>query len=328
MWPPRVIRHVAGLRPFRRTGFRVAAESWGDKTIVHNYGHGGGGISLSWGTAAMALELARATTHRKAAVIGCGAVGLATARLLQDAGFDVTIYARELPPDTTSNIAGAQWAPFTVADNAARTPEFDAQLVRASRFAFRYFQNLVGAKYGVWWRENYIITDRPSTSQPWERELIADLLPVTTLADGSHQFGARHVRRFLTMQIEPAPYLGAVISDFRLAGGKIVVRDFADRQAIAALAEPLVMNCTGLGAGKLFDDADVLPIKGQLTVLAPQPEVDYITLGPSGLYMMPRQDGIVLGGTSERGEWSLEPNPVEVDRILRGHTALFESMSS
>src|SRR5688572_17358424 len=131
MSPARVIRHVAGLRPFRRSGFRVAAESWGDKTIVHNYGHGGGGVSLSWGTAALALELARATTHRTAAVVGCGAVGLATARLLQDAGFDVTIYARELPPDTTSNIAGAQWAPFTVADNAARTPEFDAQLVRA-----------------------------------------------------------------------------------------------------------------------------------------------------------------------------------------------------
>jgi hypothetical protein len=55
-------------------------------------------------------------------------------------------------------------------------------------------------------------------------------------------------------------------------------------------------------------------------------EIDYITLGPAGLYMVPRQDGIVLGGTSGRGEWSLEPNPAEIDRILRGHTVMFESM--
>ncbi|HEV8409307.1 MAG TPA: hypothetical protein VGQ30_02280, partial [Gemmatimonadaceae bacterium] len=41
--PERVIRQVVGLRPYRKSGFRVAAESFGDKTIVHNYGHGGGG---------------------------------------------------------------------------------------------------------------------------------------------------------------------------------------------------------------------------------------------------------------------------------------------
>jgi len=42
---------------------------------------------------------------------------------------------------------------------------------------------------------------------------------------------------------------------------------------------------------------------------------------------MPRQDGLVLGATSERGEWSLEPNPAEIDCIIRGHTALFEAMT-
>lgn len=70
----------------------------------------------------------------------------------------------------------------------------------------------------------------------------------------------------------------------------------------------------------------MLPIKGQLTVIVPQPEVDYITVGPGDLYMMPRQDGIILGGTHERGEWSLEPNPVEIERIMRGHRALFDQM--
>jgi len=128
------------------------------------------------------------------------------------------------------------------------------------------------------------------------------------------------------MHIEPSIYLPTVLQDFRVAGGHIVVREFPDARSIIALTEPVIVNCTGLAAGKLFDDPDVMPIKGQLTVLAPQPEVDYITVGPGDLYMMPRQDGIILGGTHERGEWSMEPNPSEAIRILQGHAALFATL--
>src|SRR5579885_892251 len=40
--PDRLIRSVVGLRPFRPSGFRVEREALGAKSIVHNYGHGGG----------------------------------------------------------------------------------------------------------------------------------------------------------------------------------------------------------------------------------------------------------------------------------------------
>jgi D-amino-acid oxidase len=322
----RVIRQVVGLRPYRKSGFRVAAEAFGDKTIVHNYGHGGGGMSLSWGSADLAAKLALATTHREAAVIGCGALGLSTARLLQDRGMQVTIYARDLPPNTTSNIAGAQWTPTSVADSDLRTPAFDAQFVAASHFAYRYFQNLVGAHYGISWRENYYLSPQPTQQISWEQQLLSDILRRTPVPEGEHPFKGYFVTHYLSMHIEPAPYLSAVLADFRLAGGHVVVRDFPDARAMSALAEPLIVNCTGLAAGALFNDPDVLPIKGQLVVLAPQPEIDYITLGPGGLYMMPRQDGIVLGGTFEHGVSTMEPNPVETERILRGSRELFDGM--
>ena len=328
--PERVIREVVGLRPFRRSGFLVRADSANEKLLIHNYGHGGGGVSLSWGSADLAAELALAQPARAAAVVGCGAVGLATARLLQDRGFGVTIYARDLPPNTTSNIAGAQWSPVTVVDSDRVTPQFETQFVRASRYAYRYFQTLVGARYGISWRENYFVSspNRAPRSGPaqFESTALQDLLPRHPVPAGSHPFGDRAVSRMLTMHIEPSTYLAAVLQDFRVAGGRIVVGELADARAMLSVPEPLVVNCTGLAAGKLFDDPDVLPIKGQLTVLAPQPEVDYITIGPGDLYMMPRQDGIILGGTHERGEWSLEPNPAESQRILRGHQELFASM--
>lgn len=325
--PERVIRHVAGLRPFRPAGFRLGVEMLGDKPIIHNYGHGGGGVSLSWGCADVVARHALATPHRDAAVLGCGVIGLTSARILQDRGFTVTIYARELPPDTTSNIAGAMWGPVSVVDNPRRTPEFDRHYVEVSRYAFRYFQTLVSPKYGVSWRERYSLTATAPAPGTGINSLLADLLPANvTIPRGEHPFGSMHVMRALTMHIEPSIFLPAVLLDFRAGGGRVVLRDFMGMPDLRGLPHPLVVNCTGLGARALCGDTDLTPIKGQLTVLAPQPEVDYIVLAPDNIYMMPRQDGIVLGGTSERGEWSLEPNPREIERIMARHRELFAAM--
>ncbi len=322
----RVIRTVVGLRPYRATGFRVDAERFGDKLLVHNYGHGGAGVTLSWGTARLAARSALDTESGDCAVIGCGAVGLATARMLQDAGRRVTIYAKDLPPNTTSNVAGAQWAPVTVVDESERSG-FSAALETASRFAFRYFQDLVGDAYGVHWRRNYLVGDRPAEF-PWEIDLVRDLFPEAgRLEPEEHPFPRRYVRRFTTMHIEPATYLRRLMQDFVLRGGRIVVRQFQTLDDVAQLDEPIVLNCTGFGARDLVGDPHMIPIKGQLTVLLPQPEVNYITIA-EGLYMMPRSDGIVLGGTFERGVETLEVNRRAERRILDGHRTFFAEMES
>jgi len=99
--PGRVIRTVVGLRPYRASGFVLRAQPFGSKVLVHDYGHGGGGFSLSWGCAALAADLIADRSPSHAAVLGCGIVGLATARTLQDRGWTVTIYSSALPPKTT-----------------------------------------------------------------------------------------------------------------------------------------------------------------------------------------------------------------------------------
>ena len=96
----------------------------------------------------------------------------------------MTIYARDLPPNTTSNIAGAQWAPVTVADSDRRTPEFDAEFVAASRFAFRYYQTLVGPRYGISWRENYSLSATAGRGPSWEMTLLAELLRTEQIPAG------------------------------------------------------------------------------------------------------------------------------------------------
>lgn len=313
----RVIRTVVGLRPFRPAGFVVKLEKVDNKVIVHNYGHGGGGISLSWGTSTLAVDLALQTKGTSFAVLGCGVMGLSTARLLQMKGFPVTIYARDLPPHTTSNIAAAQWSPVSVYEHGKESPAFMDQFRMASRISNRMFQNFIGDKYGVRYLRNIFLGS--DIDFPGGKELYP---AYQQHQDPKTYFGFDLATEMTTMMIEPPVYLNALLQDFYLAGGKINIRTFDSLRDVTRLKEKVIMNCTGLGAGKLFNDQEIMPIRGQLAVLLPQPEIDYAYIVPSYddlLYMFPRKDGIILGGTFDYGNWSTEPDEKVNERMLRGH---------
>jgi len=323
----RVIGELVGLRPYRPGGFVVRAEAMSGKLVIHNYGHGGCGLGFSWGSSQLAVEAALQAESRECAVLGCGAVGLSAGLLLQRHGFRVTIYARDLPPNTTSNIAGGLWSPFFVFDEDSLTPAFLQQFKAAARHAHRHFRSLVGSEYGVRWIDSYFTEDGKEPPPRFFGDL-PELFPrVADFGPSEHPFPRRHARRSGTMQIQTPRYMRAIERDFRSAGGDIVVREFRDVRGVLELAEPTVINCTGLGSRDLFGDKELVPARGQMTLLLPQPEVDYF-LGIDGeaLYMIPRDDGILLGGTFERDVWEVAPSPRESDRILRGHGALFEAM--
>ena len=312
--PDRVIRTVAGLRPYRAPGFVVRAEPLGDKRLVHNYGHGGAGITLSWGTSKLATELGLAGHQGPVAVIGAGVMGLTTARLAQEAGFPVTLYTAALPPDTTSNIAGGQWSPFGHYRDDAVTPEWRAQFAAALDYSWRRFQIMVGEDYGIRWLTTY--TEGHVEADPYHPAR-------RRLAPDEHPFPVDGVSRFDTMYVETGRFLRQLMRDIQIAGGRFAIRNFTSPAEIAALPERLVFNCTGLGARALFGDTELHPVRGQLAILLPQPEVDYAFTGGAG-YMFPRPDGIILGGTFERDEWVAEPQPDDIAEIIASHRRLFD----
>ena len=341
----RVIRTTIGLRPHRPSGFVLKADRLDGKTLIHNFGHGGAGMSISWGTASMATDLALPHGERVAAVLGSGVVGLTTARELQRHGFGVTIYAATVPPDTTSNMSLAGFTPTSgLVDTDKRTPEWDAQFRHAVEIAFRRLQLLAGPKYGISWILNYQPTDAeagpggggganpPGGPGPLMPASIPN--PRLLLQPGEHPFPTKYAVERSEMRIEPSIYLDALMNDFLLWGGKVVIRKFDTPRDVAALAENVIVNCTGLGAKAIFNDAELMPLKGQLTLLIPQPEITYSTSGtgrvlPPGsgfLHMMPRSDGIALGGTSIRDDWSTTVNETERKRIVDAHVDLFDRM--
>ena len=339
----RVIRTTVGLRPHRDSGFVLRPDKLDDKLLIHNYGHGGAGMSLAWGTGLMAAEFATEHQARQVAVIGCGSVGLTCGRQLQRRGFDVTIYAAAVPPHVTSNMSLAGFTPASgLVDNGRRTPAWDAQYQRASVIAYRQLQLLAGPHYGVSWLDNYSLTDELPRQGGGEGGGTAErpslMAGLTTgnevLQPGEHPFPTKYAIRSPQIRIEPSIYLENLVRDFTLWGGRIVLRKFDTPRELASLREPIVVNCTGLGARELFGDQELIPLKGQLTVMVPQPDVNYHTNGPNlqqrpgslGIHMMARSDGIVLGGTSQRDVWTLDPDEDERKRVVDSHIAVFSAM--
>jgi D-amino-acid oxidase len=107
--------------------------------------------------------------------------------------------------------------------------------------------------------------------------------------------------------------------------GATLVRRRAMSLEEALDAAPVVVNATGLAAGRLCDDPAVYPARGHI-VLADNPGLDESVRdedNPSGItYVHPRTHDVVLGGTFDEGRFSVEPDPAEAAAIVRRCVAL------
>lgn len=314
----RIVRAVTGLRPYRAGGPRLEVERAADKRVVHNYGHGGAGVTLSWGCAEAALDLLAAggvpRRGTAVAVLGAGVIGLTTARVAQERGLAVRIYAQAFPPHTTSDVAGAEWAPDIIDWGG---PESRRRLLRIAARSLARFRALAGPAWGV--------HPRPALEADGVASGLAELPPelVGPARRESLAMGGRshQVLRYRSLVIEPPVFLPALVRAIEGAGGRLVRRRFAGRQALAALEEEIVFDCLGLGAGAVFGDGALEPIKGQLVHLPPEP-LPFILDHPGG-YLVPRGDVLVVGGTFESGVTDLRVDPVTSRAILAANREFF-----
>jgi glycine/D-amino acid oxidase-like deaminating enzyme len=305
--PDRLFDLTVCLRPFRAAGPRIESEQVGSALVVHNYGHGGSGWSLSWGSAELAVRQAMAGSPKRVAVVGCGALGLTSAIVAQRAGAQVTIYAKDLLPQTRSARATGSFTPDSrIALTSAAAPGFAdlwEQMARTSFKAYRSYLGLPGNP--VEWVDNYDIYDAGPPAAPAPprppglpfaryRSRIPDLMPEPELLspEGSPFSGAR-VFRGSNLMFNIADYGHTLMTDFLLAGGQIRRREFHAPAELGELDEKVVINCPGYAARALWNDESIVPVRGQVGCLIPQPEVGY-GLYYKGVSVVPRRDGIVV----------------------------------
>ncbi|UBM58963.1 FAD-binding oxidoreductase [Marinilongibacter aquaticus] len=328
----RIIKETVGLRPFRESGPRIEKSMLGNKILVHNYGHGGSGWSLSWGTGNMARNLVMSTGKKKIALLGCGTVGIATATLLQESGCEVTIYAKDVPPNVTSNLATGTWSPSSrVCAHDKATPEFQKIWEEACRFSFKRMQMSLGLNDIVSWGDEYAVRkERPKPgegrgggSEVFEIEGLAPHWK--ELSPKDHPFNAELVRRRSNMIFNIPSYLNFHLNNFLLRGGKLKIHEIKKLEDIDALKEPVVVNCLGLGAKTLFNDDELYPISGQLACLVPQTEINY-KLSTKGAYFITRKDGIYLGGNGIENSYDTTPNRALSEQWVHTLSELMKDM--
>lgn len=304
----RIIQINVCTRPFRAAGPRIEMERIGRKHVIHCYGHGGSGWSLSWGNAKVIVPMAQATGEKRIAIIGCGAIGLTAALVAQRAGLKVRIYAKERMPEVRSSWATGAWTPDSrICTQEALTPEFAKQWEAMARHSFWMYQNFLGtAGTPVEWKDNYIVSDTPfGPGEPAEGEPLYPKLERTLLADldpepvpmpaGTHPFPVPYVRRTKRMIFNISSYARILMSDFMLAGGEIETVEFKSPKDFAQVPEKTLINCTGYGARALMGDESIIPVRGQTAKLVPQPEVNYgVAYASRHVGFTPRSDGLLV----------------------------------
>lgn len=310
--PDRIIEMNVCTRPFRLQGPRLESERIGRKQVIHNYGHGGSGWSLSWGSGQVAAEMAKAHGRKEIAIVGCGAIGLTTAIVAQQAGLKVTIYTKERAPYVSSYRATGSFTPDSRIVSTQYADGFASQWEMMARYSFRRFQSFLGTSGNpIEWRDMYNLSDvAPGTPRPpshslepeypgFERQLLRDITPQSVTV-ASHPFPAPYVQRRPALIFNITEYSRVLMEEFFANGGTIENFAMKDKSEFAAIDERIIINCTGYGARALLGDDSIIPVRGQTAKLIPQPELDYgFFYGSRRISVYPRRDGLLVQAQAE-----------------------------
>ncbi|KAJ9143400.1 putative FAD dependent oxidoreductase [Pleurostoma richardsiae] len=249
-------------------------------------------------------------------VLGSGIIGLASATALVEAGFEVVVVARDLPGDP----GGLAWASPSAGAVIQPLPEGEGHDLQVE--SLKYY---------------WALAHRDPTAG-------AQTLPVTEYYDSyeddsSHWYRSvcpryRRLRKdelpegvtvgvtMTTVMVNTTIFLPWLQKNLESRGVKFI------RHAATSIPEVLektqaavIVNATGLGAGKLCNDAAVHPVKGQTMFLRNDTEWNEILLrkGTEYTYVIPRTatGGVILGGIRLDGDIDDKPDPTVQRDILR-----------
>lgn len=245
-------------------------------------------------------------------VVGAGVIGLTTAVCLAEAGHRVRIRTESLPAETTSAVASGLWVPGL--------GERDLAWSRVSHVEFCRLASTPGT--GVHVEPGLVVSNLFPEPPAW-----VDDLPEYRLCEPAELPAGMLVGWWtVAPMIDLKPYLRYLTA--RLAGAGVEIERGSVRDlATEAWKGPVVVNCTGVAAGRLAGDPGVVPVRGQHVVVR-NPGIGhfYVEAVDSSEWtgFFPHGDRLVLAGTSQRGNWELEPDPA-VARGIRSRCAAVDA---
>jgi glycine/D-amino acid oxidase-like deaminating enzyme len=333
-------RHIVGLRPGREGGFRIEAETLSSRTVVHNYGHGGYGVTLSPGSAIEAISLVEDTfnDNTKVIVIGAGVNGLTIAYMLAQRNIEVEVLTKDTYPDIVSGVAAALWNPY---DISASDEKSSQRLFKIQADSLDWFSGLVSEEtWGIRPVELFVPTNSLLVSEvhfflPFEQTPVKwhKTLPIEGFTIGGYQASTFFIDTSMYV-----PRLMAALKDMQVPITKKEVESLSE--FVKSIDEDvIVFNASGLGAKWLAADDAVYPIRGDLCVFDEQKisadlKNDYVLMwGERPDYMFTRVSNeqhtgqFIFGGVYEAGDGSTVIKTKYCDRTLNSYLEFIKMAS-
>lgn len=354
--PDRIANIKVCLRPFRASGPRLDVEKIGGRTVFHNYGHGGSGWSLSWGSAQIVVSKVASAGTQKVAVIGCGIIGLTSALVAQRAGMNVTIYTKELLPHTRSVRANGSWTPDSrIALTQQAGPSFGALWEQMARYSWDTYHSYLGLPGNpIEFVDEYWLYDTPhrpekkaldpskptfaTVGRPVQNaefahyeEQIADIVPNgEDIPSGQCPFGVASARVVPRMIYNFGAFGSLLLSEFFQAGGRIVMRELHTPADFKNIPEKMIINCPGYAARDWMNDDTLIPVRGQTAWLPPD-MVHRYGLFYRGASMLSKSDGLMIQAVNLDHEGEIggvgnsfeHPDRTETERTIKIFADLF-----
>lgn len=244
---------------------------------------------------------------QKVIIIGCGVAGISCGIRLLEAGCDVSIIAKEIPPHTTSDAAGAIWYPFKV------YPE-DKALEWGKNSLKTYYQLMGNPETGVYPVTFTEYFEQPAPD-PWWKPAVRNFRRADTeTLPPRYRDGYVFEVPFIDMPI----YMPWLKNHFKSLGGTIRQKEIDNLYHLDGKAD-WVINCSGLGARQLCDDNEVYPVRGQSVKIDAKNDGGHYLDQTGSLalcYVLPRRGDILLGGTAEEHDYNSGEDPDTRSTIL------------
>lgn len=223
-------------------------------------------------------------------IVGCGISGLSCGIRLQQEGHSVRIVAREIPPHTTSNRAAAFWSPYYA---------FGEKASNRALFSYHHFMReavqspAAGITITQLWR---MLPEGAEDEEDWMDAIPPDRIRALEKTELLPGYASGYVSD--VPLIESQLYLPWLMDSFQLRGGNIQQQTIRNWKEVLGSCD-LIINCAGLGARELAQDSALYPVRGQIVLVDYRSRLPIFLDESRPVYLVQRQDGLILGGTRE-----------------------------
>lgn len=256
---------------------------------------------------------------KKIAIVGAGISGLSCAYLLSRKNYTISIFSKAFSPNITSNRAAAFWFPYHIRN--------DRRGIEWCRSSYRIYKQLMhDAGTGISMKQLIkVVRENVKEEEPVWIEFMPEgsiqMMPEEKLRPGVAKAYDVQVPLIETQIF--LPYLQQYLASQNVRFEK---KEIKNLQTLSSY--DIIINCTGLGAKDLCNDEALVPVRGQVALIETSTDFPIYLDNEKPLYIVPRKDAMIVGGTYEENIFDETTEPETIQRLLNNAYEVFPQLKA